>query len=251
MVRGSFLTRTIASGILGAAARCVGVLARLRRDAAEADVHWVRDADDGLYVPQHFQHQSEPGRRSPNSMLGYGIFWLTSGDPIPHSARTSRSTTAAASTPKWRDITFTIAGLEYTYPGANDIDYFELKTGGVWAKGPWSLGLNNYWSPNNFGLDTSRMRIEGSVGYTFHREALEFLHAQHQRRRSDTSRTKRPMSSPNYTYWNAGLTLGFLEHWSADIRYYDTDYNQDQCFINSGGRNNCDARAVGTIKATF
>jgi hypothetical protein len=53
------------------------------------------------------------------------------------------------------------------------------------------------------------------------------------------------------TYWNAGLTLGFLEHWSADIRYYDTDYNADECFVNSGGRNNCDARAVGTIKATF
>ena len=47
----------------------------------------------------------------------------------------------------------------------------------------------------------------------------------------------------DYTYWN--------EHWSADIRYYDTDYNADECFVNSGGRNNCDARAVGTIKATF
>jgi Bacterial protein of unknown function (Gcw_chp) len=55
----------------------------------------------------------------------------------------------------------------------------------------------------------------------------------------------------DYTYWNAGLTLGFLEHWSADIRYYETDYNADECFVNSGGRNNCDARAVGTIKATF
>ena len=52
-------------------------------------------------------------------------------------------------------------------------------------------------------------------------------------------------------YWNAGLTLGFLERWSADIRYYDTDYNEDQCFAQSGGRDNCDARAVGTIKATF
>ena len=52
-------------------------------------------------------------------------------------------------------------------------------------------------------------------------------------------------------YWNAGLTLGFYERWSADIRYYDTDYNSTQCFAQSGGRDNCDARAVGTIKATF
>src|SRR6266496_5629669 len=37
-------------------------------------------------------------------------------------------------TPKWKNITFNIAGLEYTYPGANsEIDYFELKTGATWA----------------------------------------------------------------------------------------------------------------------
>ena len=55
----------------------------------------------------------------------------------------------------------------------------------------------------------------------------------------------------DYTYWNAGLTLGFLEHWSADIRYYDTDYSKNGCVLNSGLRDGCDARAVGTVKATF
>src|SRR5262245_7035495 len=31
--------------------------------------------------------------------------------------------------PKWRDITFTIGGLAYTYPGKDSsIDYFELET---------------------------------------------------------------------------------------------------------------------------
>ena len=29
-------------------------------------------------------------------------------------------------------------------------------------------------------------------------------------------------TASDYTYWNAGLTLGFLEHWSADVRYWDT-----------------------------
>jgi hypothetical protein len=60
----------------------------------------------------------------------------------------------------------------------------------------------------------------------------------------DTNRTR---TLPRTTI----IGIGFLEHWSADIRYYDTDYNADECFVNSGGRNNCDARAVGTIKATF
>ena len=40
---------------------------------------------------------------------------------------------------------------------------------------------------------------------------------------------------PDYTYWNAGLTLGFMERWSADIRYWDTNYSDAECFINSGG----------------
>ena len=58
---------------------------------------------------------------------------------------------------------------------------------------------------------------------------------------------------PSYVYWNAGLTLSFLEHWSADVRYWDTDLSDTGCpFVGGGvGRNNCDARAVGTIKATF
>jgi Bacterial protein of unknown function (Gcw_chp) len=58
-------------------------------------------------------------------------------------------------------------------------------------------------------------------------------------------------NAADYTHWNAGLTLGFLEHWSADVRYYDTTYNTTECLAQSGGRNNCDARAVGTVKVTF
>ena len=60
----------------------------------------------------------------------------------------------AGITPKWNwngsAVTFNIAGLAYTYPGTNDLDYFELKTGATWAGGPWSIGVTNYWSPDNF-----------------------------------------------------------------------------------------------------
>ena len=56
----------------------------------------------------------------------------------------------------------------------------------------------------------------------------------------------------DYTYWNAGLTLGFLDHWSADVRYYDTTITTHECFSHrAAAANNCDARVVGTIKATF
>ena len=53
-------------------------------------------------------------------------------------------------TPKWKNITFNIAGLYYTYPGDNEnIGYFELKTGASWTGGAWTLAANNYWSPDN------------------------------------------------------------------------------------------------------
>jgi uncharacterized protein (TIGR02001 family) len=151
-------------------------------------------------------------------------------------------------TPKWKNITFNIAGLEYTYPGASDIDYFELKTGATWASGAWSLGVTNYWSPDNFQTFGNSDAIEGTVGYTFSGKIFNFFspsisgtfgHQSYEEVASD------------YNYWNAGLTLGFLNHWSADVRYYDTDYSETDCLINSGNRNACDARAVGTIKATF
>jgi hypothetical protein len=48
------------------------------------------------------------------------------------------------------------------------------------------------------------------------------------------------------------MTFAFLEHWSLDARYYDTDYSEEECFANTGiGRHDCDARAVGALKVTF
>jgi uncharacterized protein (TIGR02001 family) len=152
-------------------------------------------------------------------------------------------------TPKWKNITFNIAGLEYTYPGANsEIDYFELKTGATWASGAWSLAVNNYWSPDNFQTFGDSDAIEGTVGYAFSGKLWNFFTPSVSGTFGFQSYDK---VASDYTYWNAGLTLGFLDHWSADIRYYDTDYSQGECLIQSGGRENCDARAVGTIKATF
>jgi uncharacterized protein (TIGR02001 family) len=152
-------------------------------------------------------------------------------------------------TPKWNNITFNIAGLAYTYPGANDeIAYFELKTGGTWASGPWSIAVMNYWSPDNFQFFGDSDAIDGTVGYTFSNKLWNFFTPSISGQVGFQSYEK---NADDYVYWNAGLTLGFLDHWSADIRYYDTDYNDAQCLAQSGGQHNCDARAVGTIKATF
>lgn len=152
-------------------------------------------------------------------------------------------------TPKWKNITFNIAGLYYTYPGDNEnIGYFELKTGASWTGGAWTVAVNNYWSPDNFQFFGDSNAIEGTVGYALGHKWWNFFSPSLSGTVGFQSYDK---NAADYTYWNAGLTLGFLDHWSADIRYYDTTYDDAECLAQSGGRNNCDARAVGTLKATF
>ncbi len=61
------------------------------------------------------------------------------------------------------------------------------------------------------------MRSRARVGYAFAGKLFNFFSPtisgvvgyQWVRRDSPT----------DYTYWNAGLTLGFMDHWSADVRY--------------------------------
>lgn len=180
----------------------------------------------------------------------YGMFWAYIWGSNTAYGDNIEIDYGAGISPKWKNVTFTVGALEYTYPGANtEIDYFELKTGAVWASGPWTLGINDYWSPDNFQFFGNSNAIEGSVGYAFSKKLFNFfapsvsgtLGFQSYERNAD-----------DYTYWNAGLTLGFLDHWSADIRYYDTNYNDAQCFQQTGtDQNACGARAVGTVKATF
>ena len=186
----------------------------------------------------------------PEFDLGYGMFWAymwgsntVYGDGIEIDY-------GAGISPKWKDITFTVGGLYYTYPGDNENEgYFEAKTGASWTGGAWTLGVNNYWSPDFFQVFGQSDAIEGSIGYAFKNKLWNFFSPSLSGTVGFQSFDK---VASDYTYWNAGLTLGFLDHWSADIRYSDTDYNEAQCFIEQGfDRHSCDARAVGTIKATF
>jgi len=159
----------------------------------------------------------------------------------------------AGISPKWKDITFSFGFLYYTYPGHDfdDLSYYEVKGGASWTSGAWTLAINNYWSPDFFQAFGQSDAIDGTLTYAFPNWKLwnfftpsisgqfGFQSFEHD-------------SGGDYTYWNAGLTLAFLNHWSADVRYYDTDYNEDQCLITNGfDRHGCDARAVGTIKVTF
>jgi uncharacterized protein (TIGR02001 family) len=200
------------------------------------------------YMFRSISNTNQEPAVQPEFDLTYGIFWAYMWGSNTAFGENIEIDYGGGISPKWRNITFTIGGLEYTYPGDNDIDYFELKTGATWAKGAWSIGVTNYWSPDNFQTFGNSDAIEGTIGYAFAGKIWNFFSP-------SISGTFGHQSyediAHDYNYWNAGLTLGFLSHWSADVRYYDTDYSETECFVNSGNRNACDARAVGTIKATF
>jgi uncharacterized protein (TIGR02001 family) len=165
----------------------------------------------------------------------------------------------AGITPKWGPITFNFGALYYSYPGSPggietyDVSYFEAKAGASYTTGQWTLAINNYWSPDNFQTADNSNAIEGSVAYAFQGKLFNFF--------SPTLSGTLGFQAyeevySDYTYWNAGLTLGFWEHYSFDVRYYDTDLSETDCSTltsnaDSLGRGNCDARAVGMLKAVF
>jgi uncharacterized protein (TIGR02001 family) len=249
MARGSFFAGMMKSGALAAALLAGAAVPGYAGDAPKLSLTGSATMTTD-YMFRSVTNTSQNPAVQPEFDLTYGIFWAYIWGSNTSFGEGIEIDYGGGISPKWNNITFTIGYLEYTYPGADGLDYGELKTGGVWAKGPWSIGLNNYWSPNYFNLDMTSDALEGTIGYTFSRKLWNFF----------TPTISATLGNqwyedediiPNYLYWNAGLTLGFLEHWSADIRYYDTDYSKNGCVLNSGLRDGCDARAVGTVKATF
>jgi uncharacterized protein (TIGR02001 family) len=118
----------------------------------------------------------------PEFDLTYGMWFVTIWGSNTAFGKHIELDYYAGITPKWKDITFTIAGNAYTYPSSNpDISYFELHAGASWNTAPWTIAFNDYWSPDNFQTFGNSNAIDGTVTYAFKGKLWEFLHAQHQR----------------------------------------------------------------------
>jgi len=185
----------------------------------------------------------------------YGIFYLGmwgsnvdfGGGPAGQDIANLEIDYYAGITPEWRGISFDIGGLYYTYPGAYDpggeFDYFEFKTAASYTFGEaFTVGVSNYWSPEFFGETGNADALELSGEYAFGGKLFNFFTPSV----SGLVGWQWIDEGTDYTYWNAGLTLGFMDNWSADIRYWDTDVTDAAC-----GGDLCDARVVGTISASF
>lgn len=136
-----------------------------------------------------------------------------------------------------------IGVLWYTYPGASGTDIVEIKTGGSYTFGDaFTLGVTNYW-----GTDSDYDVLEVGGEYAFANQWFNFFDPSV----SGVVGFQWADAGTDYTYWNVGLTLGFLDNWAADVRYWDTDLSDIGCGGAPGAGDNCDGRVVGTISASF
>lgn len=158
-------------------------------------------------------------------------------------------------------ITWDMGVIYYTYPNARPFalngrnEYVELKLGAsteIWKKG--TLGGTVYYSPE-YQYNTGNVwTLEGTFSQELPKLGMfspTFSSTLGYQKSSDTARYGALFGNLDnqYFYWNAGMTFGFLEKWSLDVRYWDTSM-ASSAFC-QGNIFQCDERVVGTLKFTF
>jgi uncharacterized protein (TIGR02001 family) len=173
-------------------------------------------------------------------------------------------------------ITWDLGIIYYSYPNSaklglngagvvtgRDYNYLELKVGAsteIWKDG--TVGVTVYYSPDYQYEAGNVWTTEATFSQVFpkfnvlHREWTPTFSALlgWQKASSDKAVYINNVTgdSDSYLYWNVGLTLGFLEKWSIDVRYWDTNIDKAPG-LGSCGTDlfSCDQRIVGTLKFTF
>jgi uncharacterized protein (TIGR02001 family) len=148
----------------------------------------------------------------------------------------------------WNRFALDFGFIYYAYPGAesgDNLDFVELKAAAsteVWKGG--NVGATVFHSPEYTGNTGAVTTLEGTFTQALPKVSIftptfgatigrSFFH------------DKFFGEDLSYTYWNVGLTLGFLEKWSLDLRYWDTD---GEGFSDSPL---ADGRFLATVKYTF
>lgn len=156
--------------------------------------------------------------------------------------------------PEWKDISFDIYGIYYTFPnaceaecGIRENDYFELSTSAAYTFGEkWQIKAENFWTWENFNETGQANALELSTAYTFNdlwifTPSLRGLVGWQYYEELDS-----------YTYWNVGFDLNFLGNWTASIDYWDTaGLTVGGLICGDSSVFACDARVVGTLASKF
>jgi uncharacterized protein (TIGR02001 family) len=164
--------------------------------------------------------------------------------------------------PKTGPVTWDLGVIYYSYHNtieqASELNYVELKVGGsgeIWKDG--TLGVTVFYSPDYqletgpvWTVETSFAQVLPKVGmFTPTFSAL----VGYQQGDDAGYRVGFGNGDDNYVYWNVGLTLGFLEKWSLDLRYWDTNIDNNGLANGfcKGAVLQCDERFVATLKFTY
>lgn len=147
--------------------------------------------------------------------------------------------------------------IYYTYPNAFDsvsgisgplgeLDYLEVKLGASAAlSSNFNAGLTIYYSPDYTGEIGENWVFEGKGELSLPKVAIfsPAISATVGYQEGDEA-----AGGFDYWYYNAGISLGFHEKFSLDIRYWDT---ADLTGCSTATIFQCDERIVGTLTASF
>lgn len=167
-------------------------------------------------------------------------------------------------------VTWDLGVIYYTYPSASrlqnsglrgDLNYVELKVGASFA--PWkdaTLGQTIFYSPDYqlssgdaWTFETAFSQNLPKVG--IFSPSVSALYGFQQGSNTANYRGTFGNGHDSYSYWNAGLTLGFREKWSLDFRYWDTSVPNNNAGAPNGANNfckgdifQCDQRYIASLK---
>jgi uncharacterized protein (TIGR02001 family) len=160
--------------------------------------------------------------------------------------------------PKTGPITWDLGVIYYAYPNANDaaaeLNLVEFKVGGsaeVWKGG--TLGVTGFFSPDYTGELGDVWTVEAGLAQALPAVGMftPTISALIGHQVGDDAAYAAFYGDDNYTYWNAGITFGFLEKWSLDLRYWDTNLDAAPGQACQAGIFQCDERFVATLKFTY
>ena len=177
MARGSYLAGALKTGILATA-----LIAGLAVPGYAGDAPKLTLSGSATFTTDYMfrrvSNTDQDPAAQPEFDLTYGMWWAYiwgSNTAFGRSGHIEIDYGGGIS-PKWGNWTFTVGGLEYTYPSSDpELDYFELKTGASWTSGAWTLAVNNYWSPDNFQVFGDSDAIEGTVAYAWTKKLWNFF----------------------------------------------------------------------------
>lgn len=143
----------------------------------------------------------------------YAGAWASSVDDFGANA-SSELDVYAGVTPTLGPVSLDFGVIGYFYPGADDLDFFELKAAAsISPTEALSLGVAAYASDDFAASDDDSIYLEANAGYAFS-DAFSVSGAIGNQAEFDVN--------DEYTTWNIGASYAF-HGFGFDLRYHETD----------------------------